>query len=90
VASEGSKSIWQWTRGLVALGLLIATIVVAFVVNASTNAPPSHVAMLALLMAAFLAWLFWLPPQKVDRYWMFWSLMIVVLLAGGVWLLVNP
>jgi hypothetical protein len=90
MASARIKKVWQWTRGLVALALLIATIVVAFLVNASTDASPKLVAAFAFLMAAFLAWLFWLPSQKVDRYWVVWSLMIVMLLAGGTWLLVNP
>jgi hypothetical protein len=88
--SEQPTSVWQWIRGLVALALFTTTIVVAFCINAGLEPQSGLTSAACLLLAAFFAWLFWLPPQKIDRYWLLWQLAIVLLLAGGVWLLVSP
>jgi len=82
-------SVWQWVRGLVALGLFTATIVVAFCIHADLGPQSGLTTAACFLLAAFLAWLLWLPPQKIDRYWFLWQLAIFLLLAGGVWELVN-
>lgn len=83
-------SVWKWIRGLVALGLFAATIVVAFCVNAGLEPQSELTAAASFLLAAFLAWLFWLPPQMIDRYWWLWQLAIALLVGGGIWLLVSP
>ena len=89
--SDSLKTVWRWVRGLVALALLAAIIVVAFMAHASWDPPPKLIATLSFLMATLLAWLLWIPPQpQIDRYWIAWSVFIVVLLVGGVSLLVNP
>ncbi len=83
-------SVWLWVRGLVALGLIAATVVVAFCIHAGFEPQTELTAADCLLLAAFLAWLLWLPPQTIDRYWWLWQLAIATLLAGGIWLLVSP
>jgi hypothetical protein len=85
-----SASAWLWIRGLVALGLIAATVVVTFCLHAGFGPQSELTAADSLLLAAFLAWLLWLPPQKIDRYWWLWQLAIALLVAGGIWLLVSP
>jgi hypothetical protein len=87
---EQPTSVWKWIRGLVALGLFTATIVVAFCINAGVEPQSGLTTAACFLLAAFLAWLLWLPPQKIDRFWLLWQLAIALLLAGGIWGLVSP
>ncbi len=73
-----------------ALGLFIATIVVVFCIKLGLEPQSGLTTAACFLLAASLAWLLWLPPQEIKRYWWLWQLAIALLVAGGTWLLVNP
>lgn len=84
------ERVWAWGRGLVALALFAAVIVEAFIVNAAEHPTDRQLGTLSFLLAAFLAWIFWLPPRpSFDRYFLAWSAITVFLAIVGAWLLLS-
>ncbi len=50
---------------------------------------PILTAALSFLLAAFLFWVFWVPPRPpYDRYTLAWTVIIIVLVIGGIAVLV--
>lgn len=85
---EASERVWMWVKGLAALALFAAVVVEAFIVNAAQHPSDRQLGTLSLLLAAFLAWIFWLPPRpSFDRYFLAWSAITTLLAIVGVWLL---
>jgi hypothetical protein len=71
--------------------LLVAVIVVALIISFTAQPSPKLTSALSFLLAAFLFWLFWIPPRpKHDRYTLAWTIIMVVLVIGGVAVLVAP
>lgn len=79
---------WMWVKGITAAALFAAVIGEAFIVNAAEHPSDRQFGILSLLLAAFLAWIFWLPPRpSFDRYFLAWSAITALLSLVGVWLL---
>jgi hypothetical protein len=84
---QQSKSIWRTLSFAVALSLFVAVCVVA-IWDSYANTP-TLTAALSFLLAAFLFWVFWVPPRPpYDRYTLAWTVIIVVLVIGGIAVLV--
>jgi hypothetical protein len=84
-------SLWRWVSGLTAFGLLVAAIAVALVISFMGEPSPQLIATLSFLLAAFLLWIFWMPPRpQPDRYTLAWTVIAVVLVIGGVAVMVAP
>lgn len=82
------ERVWLSARRLLALVLFAAVIVEAFIVNAAEHPTDRQLGTLSLLLAAFLAWIFWLPPRpSFDRYYLAWSAITAFLAIVGVLML---
>jgi len=83
---EQLKPVWRAVSAAIGLSLFVALCVVAVWESyAGTRGPAAG---LCFQLAGFLFWLFWFPPRRKNSTRTAWTVLMVVLVIGGVSVLV--
>jgi hypothetical protein len=74
----------RWLSALAGFALFAALIATALLVSFSPAPSGELIGAFALILAAFLFWLFWLPPRRErSQASIVWTFLILVLVIGG-------